>query len=348
MSRRAVRPGFAIAAILFLLALPAGAQPPNNKPQGNIRVTFVNIGAGLCTVIECPGDPAQTAPILYDCGSSGRGDTGLDRNGAVQFVRTILGRYGVPPRVVVSHPDGDHYNYVTAIMGNVNASSIWLGAQAADYNVTFQQWLQAQQQAGVAVNVFNQGASNNGQPIGGLACGAGLLPASGTFLLTVNAGDDPNAKSLVLRIAYGQFQATLTGDATAETLTSLMYNYRGGVANGAIATTLLGAPHHGSVTEGSNSFVWPQVFQPRIVVYSAGERYFHPRCQAIGVYDAGGTLRNAQNHPLQCGDEGAYWLINRANAQYLTESNGSLWIDANGQGGVQVSCDAANVNCNLN
>ena len=95
MSRRAVRPGFAIAAVLFLLALPAGAVPPDNKPQGNIRVTFVNIGAGLCTVIECPGDPALTAPILYDCGSSGPGDTGLNHNGAVLFVQTILNRYGV-------------------------------------------------------------------------------------------------------------------------------------------------------------------------------------------------------------------------------------------------------------
>jgi len=348
MSRRAVRPGFAIAAILFLLALPAGAVPPDNKPQGNIRVTFVNIGAGLCTVIECPGNPALTAPILYDCGSSGPGDTGLNHNGAVLFVQTILNRYGVRPRVVVSHPDGDHYNYITDIMAGGNASSIWLGARAADYSLIFQQWLQAQQQAGVAVNVFNQGASNNGQALAGLACGAGLLQNSGTWLLTVNAGDDPNAKSLVLRIAYGQFQATLTGDATAETLASLMYNYRADVANGAIATTLLGAPHHGSVTEGSNSFVWPQVFQPRIVVYSAGERYFHPRCQAIDVYDAGGSLRNAQNHPLQCGDEGAYWQRFRANAQYLTESNGSIWIDADGHGVVQVTCDANGVNCNLN
>ncbi|HYG63967.1 MAG TPA: hypothetical protein VEL74_15435 [Thermoanaerobaculia bacterium] len=347
MSRRVVYPGLAIHAVLFLLALAAGAQPPV-KNQNNIRVTFVNIGAGLCTVIECPGLPAQTAPILYDCGSSGRGDTGLDRAGTVQFVRTILSRYGVAPRVVVSHPDGDHYNYITSIMGNANASSIWLGAQTADYNITFQNWLMAQQQAGVAINVFAQGASNNGQPVGGLACGAGLLPNSGTWLLTVNAGDDDNAKSMVLRLAYGQFQATLTGDATAESLTSLMYNYRANVANGSIATTLLGAPHHGSITEGSNSFVWPQVFQPRIVVYSAGERYYHPRCEALDVYDDAGTLRNAQNHPLQCGDEGAYWLLDQANAQYLTESNGSVWVDANGQGGVQVTCDAANVNCNLN
>ncbi|HJX26761.1 MAG TPA: hypothetical protein VJ885_02525 [Thermoanaerobaculia bacterium] len=344
MLRRVVHPGLAIAAIVFLLAFPAGAQPNPPDPT-HIRVTFVNIGAGLCTVIECPGNPNQTAPILYDCGSSGRGDTGLDRAGAVQFVRTILNRYAVAPRVVVSHPDGDHYNYITAIMGNVRASSIWLGAQAANYNITFQNWLAAQQQENVAINQFHQGASNNGQPVAGLACGT---QNAETHLLTVNAGDDENSKSLVLRIRYGNFSAVLTGDATAESLASLMSNYRGAVADGSIAATLLGAPHHGSVTEGSNSFVWPQVFQPRIVVYSAGERYYHPRCQAIDVYDQAGTLRTAQNHPLQCGDEGAYWLINRSRTQYLTESNGNIWIDADAQGNVQVTCSAANVNCNLN
>lgn len=329
-----------VAAVLMALsALAAGAQPPpNNKPQNSIRITQVNIGAGLCTVIECPGQQAQV--ILYDCGSSGRGDTGLTRAQAAAFVNTIRGYYNVAPKVVVSHPDGDHYNYITTIMGNGNAASIWLGAQVADYNATFRTWLQAQQQAGVAVNTFQQGASNNTQPVAGLACGT-----ANTFVLTANAGAEDNAKSVVLRIVHGQFSATLTGDATAESLASILSNYRGNI-NG-LATTFLGAPHHGSESEGSNSFVWPQVFQPRIVAYSAGERYFHPRCSAVDVYDDANTLRNAQNHPLQCGDEGAYWDDPHANAQYLTASDGSLWVVSDGQNTLEVTCNGG-VNCALN
>ncbi len=337
------KPTVVLIILVALAALPASAQPPNNKPQGSIRITFVNTGAGLCTVVECPGDPMQTAPILYDCGSSGRGDNGLTRAQAVQLVHTILNLYGRPPKVVVSHPDGDHYNYITSIMGNVNATSIWLGAVQADYNVNFQEWLTAQQRAGVPINVFNQGASNNTQPVAGLACGNAM-----THLLTVNAGNGTNAKSMVLRIDLGAFSATMTGDATAESLASILYNYRANI--NALATTLLSAPHHGSESEGSNSFLWPQVFQPRIVVYSAGERYFHPRCTAVDEYDASGFLFNAQNHPLQCGDEGAYWDDPHTNAQYLTQSDGSISVVSDGQNVPQVTCDANNVNnvnCNL-
>jgi beta-lactamase superfamily II metal-dependent hydrolase len=115
------------AALIIIMARPAAGEPivPPEKKRNEIRVTFVNVGAGLCTVIECPnGEP----PILYDCGSSGVGDTGMKRSLAIAYVRKILVRYyPLRPRVIVSHPDGDHYNYISEIIGNTPAASIWLG-----------------------------------------------------------------------------------------------------------------------------------------------------------------------------------------------------------------------------
>lgn len=327
------KPFLRIAAALFFVTLTARAQPGVKDPN-HIRVTFVNIGAGLCTVIECPGDPNQTPPILYDCGSNGRGDTGLSLSDATAFIQAILSRY-VPPRIVVSHPDGDHYNFIPTIMGSEKANSIWLGGARSEYSFPFQTWL-ANQQQGVTINeIIKEGDSNGGQPVGDLACGTGQN--TGTWLLTASAGASDNAKSAVLRIVYNQFSATMTGDATVESLASLMYNFPA-FASGALNTTLLSAPHHGATTEGSSSFLWPLVFQPEIVVYSAGNLYYHPRCAALEVYLDDGRLLQATNHTLQCGSDRAYFEVQLTSAEYLTRTNGTISIEADGQGNVQVTC----------
>jgi competence protein ComEC len=334
------KPAVALAVLVALAALPASAAPRANKLDHQIRITFVNVGAGLCTVIECPGKPATTSPILYDCGAKGRGNSGLARGEAVKFVNEILDRYGVGPRVVVSHPDGDHYNYINDIdfTGKKKPQAIWLGLAANDYSSIFQGWLDTQKKAGVTIHTYAKEWFNNNDPIAGLMCG------TATYLLMVNAGDTKNDSSMVLRIQFDKFSATMTGDATSKTLDSIIKNYN----IKWLATTLLSAPHHGADSEGSNGTKWSKAFLPAIVVYSAGTRFLHPRCNSVSKYDLGKTLRLAQNHPLQCGDDGAYFLHHPyTNAQYLTQSDGNIAVQSDGKW-TQVFCDAVGVKCDLN
>jgi hypothetical protein len=221
----------------------------------------------------------------------------------------------------------------------------WGGSQD-DYSFIFRNWLEEQQKNQVKVeDRLPEGASSKDNPVEGLKCG------TGTALLTVNAGPTRNDKSMVLRIVHNKFSATLTGDATGESLASILENISQ-AGNGAITTTLLSAPHHGAVSDGSNSFLWQQVFKPEIVVFSAGERYFHPRCEALLTYARGNTIQNANKHPMQCGEDGAYWLLDLEKAQYLTESNGDIWVTSNGETATEVTCDAVindnqRVNCQL-
>jgi competence protein ComEC len=333
MSRRRFPVYVLVVVLVIFPTLLSGAivpKQPTGKDSHDLRVTFVNTGAGLCTVINCPvsGGGTPVNSILYDCGSSGVGENGMPKDLAVGYVQHILNPDGIA--IFVSHPDGDHYNYIEKIMEKRKAVVVVLGGHRVEYNFGFQRWLKSQEEKGARVlDDFKQGGFS---PIG--TCGTAPLD-----ILTVNAGEDRNSQSLVLQIKYGEQLATMTGDATIWSLASILHN--AGSNPDSLKTTLLSAPHHGATTEGSNNFLWPLVFKPKIVVYSAGDRYFHPRCGAFDKYQDAGSLKTfTSSHAMRCGDEDAYWDFDEYTAQFLTSTNGNIWIDfGSNDNEFRINCD---------
>jgi beta-lactamase superfamily II metal-dependent hydrolase len=369
MFKLMTRLSLAFSVLVLFVARSAVALPQQPVQPSEMRVTFVNVGSGLCIVIECPTNEANAAPppIVYDCGAAIGNGAGLTQQQAVQSVANMLAMYNRRPVVFVSHPHVDHYSYIPQIIAFPNplADSIWLGGEVADYNQNFQQWLNTQQGAFLgpppvitfpsqafgefAPPIFKRILGMNPQPQPVPTCGAAKIE-----LLTVNsstdnvnpnnpnAGEVVNAKSLILRIVYNKFSVTLTGDATAESLASLLANYH----MKDLETTVMSAPHHGANTHGSGSPSWARVFQPKIVVYSAGDpnQFHHPQCAPVRNYDNFGFLKNAQAHPLACEDvQNPVQVLNYGKAQYLTRTDGSTWITSNGEE-VHVACDGIDRN----
>ncbi len=57
------------SGILLVLSLSTNvvpAQPPTPKDDDELRAHFLDIGAGSCQVIECPGTPATTHPLIVE------------------------------------------------------------------------------------------------------------------------------------------------------------------------------------------------------------------------------------------------------------------------------------------
>ncbi len=324
----------ALAVLVALAALPASAALPQ-KADNQIRITFVNVGAGLCTVIECPGSQVATSAILYDCGSM-KAKGALTEAAAVGFVLEILSKsYLALPIVVVSHPDTDHSNYISEIIKKRGAEFIWLGGDTNAYH-----WVNDTKIASKGFFKEESGKKNE------LTCGNASVE-----ILTVNAGKTNNDQSMVLRIQYKNFSATMTGDATGKTLENIKDKFRNKPDQ--LATTLLSAPHHGAGTEKSDNPDWPKLFKPEIVVYSAGAKFHHPACSAKKVYEDYGTLRNAHGHPIRCGENKNYTEDNDyVRAQYLTYTDGSISVTADGETTLQVSCDGIfkgnPIDCSLN
>jgi beta-lactamase superfamily II metal-dependent hydrolase len=316
--------GAAAASAVSPLASVAVAAA---KDDDDLRTHFLNVGAGLCTITECSGSD-NPSPIIYDCGSSGGSDEDMDETAAASYIDGILtANDDTAPIVVVSHTDTDHNNWIPTVMEDRTAESIWLGGNRTSYPLDFQDWLDEQQNDGVAINSdFPAGWHNDGDPVAGLACGDG-----DSYVLTVNSGSNPNDRSLVLEITNDDFNVTLTGDATGVTQNAAMDNFDD------VLTSILLGSHHGADSSGSNSTEWADATQPDGVVFSAGTRYYHPRCNAVTPYEP--YVLDADGHDLQCGNSGSWAPAETVTqALYNTEDNGVVTVTGTEDNVITVEC----------
>jgi beta-lactamase superfamily II metal-dependent hydrolase len=305
------------------------------REEDELRIHFLDVGAGSCTIIECPGPNA--APMIVDCGANGASEADLSANEARDYIQKVLATHTLPPRVVVSHPDTDHYAHIPTVLADTPVDSIWLGGNRAGYGSRgFPAWLAAQEMAGTPVHHgWTPGWHNEGQPITGLACGTAV-----TFMLTVNTGTSSNAQSMVLMIEHGDFRAILAGDAEGETEEAALANF-----SGSVDATVVTASHHGADTEGSNSAEWATATSPEVVVYSAGNRFSHPRCNAVERF---GSVLEVRRHQLRCGESGGYRPVERSDrAHYMTEMSGAVIATSDGQWPFVLNCTRAAAECGL-
>jgi competence protein ComEC len=291
-----------------------------------IRIHYLNVGTGTCTLVECPG--ANSPPMIVDCGSTGRAAPDLNADEVRQYTHSVILRHSVAPNVVLSHADRDHYSFISTILGEIQAQHIWLGGNQADYGSDgFQEWLGSQIGGGAQLHEgFPENWSNSGQPLGlGLNCG----PAA-TYVLTVNTGASKNAQSLVLMIEYKDFTAVFTGDAEGSTEQQAVENY-----GDSLKATVLTASHHGASTHGSNSVNWATSTNPTVTIFSAGDRFEHPRCIAVQRYS---SVASTIEHDVRCGDTGNFRNYRSQQAHYMTRTSGAVIVSSDGHSPLRLDC----------
>ena len=296
------------------------------RQQDELRMHFLNIGTGTCTVLECPGSNA--APMIVDCGSLGATAVDMDRQQTRTYIRNILAQHQAAPNVVVSHPDPDHYNYIANGLDNLTVASVWQGGNPSAYTSgTFAAWLADQESRGAVLHRnFPPRFHNNRQPVSAdLPCGT-----ASTFVLTANTGASDNAQSLVLMIEHEDFTAVFTGDAEGPTEAQALNNF----AN-SLKATVMTASHHGASTFASNSQTWVDATAPAVLISSAGNRFFHPRCLATQRFT---SLATTKTHHTRCGTSKNYISSRTNRAHYVTEVNGAIIVTSNGRSPVTLNC----------
>lgn len=140
---------YLIAALVvgMTFLLPSGAAAESTPKSAidtslEMRVHFYNVGAGTCTLIECPGEDAQS--IIIDCGTidgdwNEEGPKAMELRERIQ--KTIAGR---STEVVLSHSDKDHVSLIPYVLENVPVSAIWQGDDSEDYPSYIQNWVSNQ------------------------------------------------------------------------------------------------------------------------------------------------------------------------------------------------------------
>jgi competence protein ComEC len=292
-------------------------------------IHVLNIGAGSCQIVQCPHSHRV---LVMDCGSSGASGDDLVGAHIVNHAQAN-GLFSHPETeilVAISHPDQDHTNKIPLLLESHSVQSIWLGGVYDEYTGPIGGFLDQADQTGVTINHgWPPNFHNRGHPIEGLQCGS-----ANTYILTVNTEGSRNAQSMVLLLDYGDYRGIFAGDAEQETEEAAYQAY------GALMedTTVLVASHHGAHTHGSNHEAWLTATNPQIVVFSAGNRYGHPRQEIVERYQVVQDATVA-THRLR-------WGLNKTEYEedlttqkpvYVTKENGAIVIRTNGRT-VQVEC----------
>ena len=234
-----------VALCLAGLAIDATAWAVERTASGRLRITFVSVGQGDCTLIEFPGrrvmvvDGGGLAGSTFDVG---------ERIVAPQlWRRKIL----AVDRLVLSHADFDHYGGLGFVAASFAPPAFWWNGHPAA-GPRFAELRRALTEAGA---VIEQPAAGTVEWVEGVRLRV-LHPGAGD-------GGADNDRSLTLQLSYGGTAVLLPGDLQAAGEAALVRRW-----GATLASAVLKVPHHGSATSSSAALL--DAVAPRVAVVSAG------------------------------------------------------------------------------
>lgn len=270
------------SVVLFVLIVTHPFSAP--RPDGKLRVDFLDVGQGDAALITAPNGRT----LLIDGGGrpriSLRGD---EFEGGEEFERdsrtigeAVVSEYlwhrGLSSIdfMLATHADADHIEGLNDVARNFNVGAA-LVARTPENDEEFERLAGTLQSVGVPVYAISRGDSLR---FGGVEIDA-LWPAP-------EKGDasSSNDDSVVLRVRFGSRSILFTGDIEAKTEGALV-----ALEGDALRSDVVKVAHHGSRTSSMRSFV--EATRPAYAVVSVGRDspYGHPHAQVIERWRAIGA-----------------------------------------------------------
>jgi len=257
----------AAAWLPLLLNAPA-------RPQGEVWITAFDVGQGMALLVE-----TEHHRLLYDTGPF----YSPESDGGSRVIVPYLQARGIASldAVIVSHNDNDHSGGALSVFGNLQVG--WVASSLAEDSAVVR-----------AAPLHRRCVSGQAWTWEGVQFEM-LHPAA------VSYDSDkwkPNARSCTLKITYGKQAILLPGDIEAVQEAELLEG-----SAGKLRATVLLAPHHGSGTSSTESFL--RAVRPELAIFQVGyrNRYRHPKPEVFERYGALGIRR------LRSDDAGAIKLI---------------------------------------
>lgn len=226
--------------------------------SGNLKVTFLNVGQGDGIFIRFPGGHT----MLIDGGGMPRGDFDVGRVLVAPFL--LKRRVGRINTMVLSHPHPDHFGGLAHIAENFAVDEFWSSGFPGQ-GANFKRLQAALRSKGLSRRRFQAGSPT--VFIGGVKVRVlhPLLP--GDSMTPYYDELDANNNSLVLMLEYGRVRILLTGDIEKYAEEILLERQSD------LKSTVLKAPHHGSRSSSTRSFL--KAVDPQVIIYSVGEGNQH-------------------------------------------------------------------------
>lgn len=250
-----------LLGVLFVPALCIHVTPILN---GDLRVTFLNVGQGDCAVIELPH---RRGVYVVDTGGLLRfqQDEWKESNRPYEVGRQVVVPFlkGRGIRTVdtltLTHADADHVEGAEEVLEEIKVREVHVTPGSLEKAI---------------MDDFLTVARNQRVPIKERMVGASWRDSETQFayLWPKDTKYEGNDDSLVLLVKQEDFTLLMTGDLEETGEQQLLKDYGQLVNN----VTVLKAGHHGSKTSSSEPFV--EHTNPRLTIFSAGlnNRYGHP------------------------------------------------------------------------
>jgi competence protein ComEC len=244
------------AAALFV---PLFALRPPGPADGELQVTFLDVGQGLAALVR-----TRDHTLMYDAGPAYGADDDAGSRVVVPFLRAA----GLDwlDAVIVTHDDSDHSGGARSVLRTLPTGALWSSLDqdhpvqsGAPYRLPCRQGVRWSWD-GFVFDLLHPRASSHVDPFA-----------------------RANSRSCVLRISGPAGAVLLTGDIEDPDERALL------AAGAHLRADVLLAPHHGSGTSSTSAFVG--AVRPAHAVFTTGyrNRFGHPKPDVVARYLATGA-----------------------------------------------------------
>lgn len=264
--------------------------------KSDFRVTVIDVGQGTASLIEFP----KGHVMLVDAG-------GFPNNAVFDIGKMVVApllwrkKIGSVETLVLSHPNSDHLNGMIYIAENFRVKEAWTNNEAEE-SLSYQKLMEVIK--GKNIRYIDFRTFPRQHVINGVTLD--ILNPPGDFM--EKYGSQPwrttNNNSLTIRASFGNVSILFPGDieSGAEKEMVAIYNEK-------LETRIMIAPHHGS--KSSNSFSFIKKVKPEFVLFTTGlnNRFNFPHPSIIKQYEEIGskTFNTAYNGAIMICTDGR-WL----------------------------------------
>lgn len=251
---------FITPVVVLLMLLDWGYWNYHGRWNRSLKVTFISVGQGDCALVEFPGG----ATMLID----GGGLYGTEFDTGERIIAPLLWhkKIGRIDYMVLSHAQRDHMAGLKFVAGNFKVGEFWWNGDGR-------------------LGELKRLISNGAAPVRVVSAASGGRVINGVAVEVLNPVNppeaDPNNRSLVLRLTYGERAFLFTGDIGAEAERLL--------SKRPIRAAVLKSPHHGSRYSSTVSFL--EAVRPSVVVISVGRLnpFGFPHVETLSAYRRSGA-----------------------------------------------------------
>lgn len=288
----------AIAVLLVILALSADAcyWLYTRFWHNDLRVTMIDVGHGNAALMELP----EGYNILIDGG--GFSDNSIFDTGA-RIIAPFLWQKKIKTvdTLVLSHPNSDHLNGLIYIAEHFNVKNVWTNNEPAS-TLGFKKFMETIKKNEIHMPGYKEVAGIH--YINGVCINIFYPPKDFIEKRKKETWRNLNNNSLVLKASFGEDSFLFPGDIEARAEYELA-----AIAGDNLKSTVLLAPHHGSKTSSTKTFI--ETVNPEVIIISSGwksrfgfphpsvlKRYTDKGCRILGTANNGAVSMSTDGRTL--------------------------------------------------